>query len=635
MNTNANAGQYCELDSHWPTGDHSGSSDHGIQQTVHLARGRYLLIFDYRGRQHDVEAGSFTAKLKVDESSTEIVLVTKNSASVTAWQRASTTFEITGGNPNSTTLPITLRFDSSDARDSYGAHIDNIILVPLESAPDTLRVNNDFDEGRIDPVTHYAIPDCDDVEIALEAQRAHLDGTYTQYQRITDDLHQGWFGVNRKSFSNGTWDGGTVTIKKTDKIDSDTGHPESGQVRFYAKWGANAGQYCAVVPYDLQTLTPVNLVQGGINGQPGESVYGTNSHIPQDAAFYMEGVKPGKITLEWRFQKSGNDIRHEQTFVVATHQTVVEWKEEVRYQVRLQSKVATGTAVDLATYHTGGGFYSNTSHVQAIYYFYRQLFSQMPDKFMWAGMAKVAAAPIYAGMSDMTKWWLISELYPGHGFGQRDIGCEMFIKIFLLAGQKSIFEDMAWAHRAYQASGIWALNHVEAREDRTVTDFSAWRALDVAIADADTPAINNANGLFLEREQRIVIQPKYNTLTNDMWLRRPPLSVAVPVNANFLSNAGEWLSANSNMNPIPGGPPFRSPGSTVRLDVYADRWAWTSNTTNGMLQLWTGTSSAGPNQDPASRMRRCRLDMRHAAGYDSPLYSWDNVNLPTEDNPIP
>ena len=194
---------------------------------------------------------------------------------------------------------------------------------------------------------------------------------------------------------------------------------------------------------------------------------------------------------------------------------------------------------------------------------------------------------------------------------------------------------MAWAHRAYQASGIWALNHVEAREDRTVTDFSAWRALDVAIADADTPAINNANGLFLEREQRIVIQPKYNTLTNDMWLRRPPLSVAVPVNANFLSNAGEWLSANSNMNPIPGGPPFRSPGSTVRLDVYADRWAWTSNTTNGMLQLWTGTSSAGPNQDPASRMRRCRLDMRHAAGYDSPLYSWDNVNLPTEDNPIP
>jgi hypothetical protein len=107
VNTNANAGQYCELDSHWPTGDHSGSSDHGIQQIVNLARGRYLLIFDYRGRQHDVEAGSFTAKLKVDGSSTEIVLVTKNSASVTAWQRASTTFEITGGNPNSTTLPIT------------------------------------------------------------------------------------------------------------------------------------------------------------------------------------------------------------------------------------------------------------------------------------------------------------------------------------------------------------------------------------------------------------------------------------------------------------------------------------------------------------------------------------------------
>ena len=34
--------------------------------------------------------------------------------------------------------------------------------LPVEIAPEVLRVNSNFDEGRIDPVTGYAIPDCDD-----------------------------------------------------------------------------------------------------------------------------------------------------------------------------------------------------------------------------------------------------------------------------------------------------------------------------------------------------------------------------------------------------------------------------------------------------------------------------------------
>ena len=136
VNTIARAGQYGELDAHWPTSDHRGDSDHGIQQTRNLARGHYLLFFDYRGREHDVEAGSFTVKVKSAGSSSDVLLVTQNSASTTTWKRASVSFEITGGNPNETTLPITLLFDiaDSDARDSYGAYIDNVILLPVEMA---------------------------------------------------------------------------------------------------------------------------------------------------------------------------------------------------------------------------------------------------------------------------------------------------------------------------------------------------------------------------------------------------------------------------------------------------------------------------------------------------------------------
>jgi hypothetical protein len=126
------AGQYCELDSHWPTSDRSGPSDHGIQQTVNLARGRYILFFDYRGRR--AGADSLTAKVKSAGTSTEVVVATKTAASTTVWKRASTTFEVTGGNPNLATLPVTLSFDIPDAeaKDSYGAYIDNVILLPLD-----------------------------------------------------------------------------------------------------------------------------------------------------------------------------------------------------------------------------------------------------------------------------------------------------------------------------------------------------------------------------------------------------------------------------------------------------------------------------------------------------------------------
>ena len=161
--------------------------------------------------------------------------------------------------------------------------------LPVEVAADVLAVNSDFDEGRIDPATGYAIPDCDDIpgvdqktgsgntQIALNASRAHLDGLFANDEKITDDMHKGWFGVNLNQLDDYFWDGGNVTIRKIDKIDDETGYKESGQVRFYAKW---SGGYYGISPYDFQTLQPVNLVSAGVNLRPNEGVYGTSSSIP-------------------------------------------------------------------------------------------------------------------------------------------------------------------------------------------------------------------------------------------------------------------------------------------------------------------------------------------------------------------
>jgi hypothetical protein len=553
--------------------------------------------------------------------------------------------------------PIYVAYIPEDLN-TYGTLIDEVKLLPVELAPEVLAVNSDFDEGRIDPATGYAIPDCDDIPsvdlktgsgntlIALNASRAHLDGLFANDEKVTDDMHKGWFGVNPNQLGDDFWDGANVTIRKIDKIDDETGYKESGQVRFYAKW---SGGYYGIAPYNFQTLQPVNLVSAGVNGN-SSSVYGVTSTIPAGAESWMEGVRPGKITLEWRLQKGSIDVKHEQTFQVETHQSVAEWREEVRYQIRLQTNVATGSEVDVALYHPGNGFRNtssssppendNVARVQAIYYYYQQLFKQMPEKFMWAGMAKTAAAPIYAGMSDMSSWlWATDSIPPDD---DRDPGVDVFVKLLLLGGQKAIFEDKAWAHRAYIASGNWALDWVRSQTlANPPTDFPAWVSLDAGIQDSDHVAINQANHDLLQREQRDVIQTYYARYATPYFMKQPPSgfyffgrwieifgAVHLPPNANGLVNTGEWLSANANKNPMPGGPKFRDIVPGGRIDNYQDRWNWTANPVNGMLSIWTGeaTDANVPKFNAGQRMSEINKTMYSAAA----AYSYDTGGLPIE-----
>src|SRR5690606_11582223 len=105
-----------------------------------------------------------------------------------------------------------------------------------------LAVNSDFDEGRIDPATGHAIPDCDDMpgvdpltgagntKLELDAERNHLDGGIVQGDDVVKDLHPGWFGVHPRWFPDSFWQGATVTIAKLERTDPDTGRDESGQV---------------------------------------------------------------------------------------------------------------------------------------------------------------------------------------------------------------------------------------------------------------------------------------------------------------------------------------------------------------------------------------------------------------------
>ena len=66
----------------------------------------------------------------------------------------------------------------------------------------------------------------------------------------------------------------------------------------------------------------------------GPQLYHQNPNTP--VTFYLEGVEPGKITLEFSYQKGSTSFKHEQEFLVATKKTRAQWREEVVYQIRLQ-----------------------------------------------------------------------------------------------------------------------------------------------------------------------------------------------------------------------------------------------------------------------------------------------------------
>ena len=57
------------------------------------------------------------------------VLLAAMNGAANSWKRGSASFEVTGGNPNSTEFPVTLLFDIADAPDSYGAYIDRVLAA--------------------------------------------------------------------------------------------------------------------------------------------------------------------------------------------------------------------------------------------------------------------------------------------------------------------------------------------------------------------------------------------------------------------------------------------------------------------------------------------------------------------------
>lgn len=282
----------------------------------------------------------------------------------------------------------------------------------------------------------------------------------------------------------------------------------------------------------------------------------------------------------------------------------------------------TDAGIDGATWIPSQGLKANDRNVQAVYAFYQHLWDT-DHNLQWAGMGKLAGAPVYGGIEDL---YVLSQLprdrlvqlaENGHPLatlaltlGTQEV---QWYETKFLTMQKNIFDDLGWQHDAYEHGGIDAIRTLAASGSIDPLTLKAWEQINSGVPSQ----VATGNETLLRREQFNVLQGMYDQIRGHNW----------PEGRIFT----DMLSENTR-SPIPGGEPFRdSGGFHVEISLgplqlgydssdvtkFPDRWHWI---TSDMLPRYQALL-ADPNQ--AQQLIDTPLTQR-AGGYR--MLPWLNVD---------
>jgi hypothetical protein len=444
---------------------------------------------------------------------------------------------------------------------------------------------------------------------------------------VTKDLHQGFFGLRPSPFMPNFFDGATVTIAKLPNVDPETGLVETGAIRLYAtKTLGQGGEQVWEIPMsDPATGVANDLVS---------VLYGNNPSIPSgpDVEYWMEGISPGPITIEFQYTKGSLTFTHQQHFLVCTQQSKAQWQEEIRQQILLQTSVTAGGAVDFAHYSKTpmpSPFFTKKAYIQNVYGYYQWLFFQRSDSFLWAGLAKMAGGPVYAGMNDAEYGrTVVPSWAPGWTLSTANGICDFFQNT-LIKGNYDIFDDLAWQFYAYQASGIWALRYIATDPRRLapsiLRDFSIgpWNEIWQGEYGGAPIPIANGNNLLTQREQRYIVQGAWDDFH----------AVAIPIPLLPVWQSLLNALAPSPLRPlghdfnavVPPSTAFPSPDITQ----FPDRWEWiqpavAAHVGTGIWDTWLGIGPGSPN----GRRGYAAVGLKSRATNYSRFWAWSWTSYP-------
>ncbi|NBB79542.1 MAG: hypothetical protein GVY36_08875 [Verrucomicrobia bacterium] len=424
--------------------------------------------------------------------------------------------------------------------------------IATEDDPANVPVNGDFDEEK--QVNGRYVRDYEDANLELADDSDTL---------LTDDLRG--CVVDIPGLPDEAWQNTTLKIrKKAGVIDPETNEEEAGEIRIHAIDGSNNW---VEVPLDTD-LAPEYYVS-------------TGQYADYDSC-WIEGIKDGPITIELEVViNGGTPILVEKKAMICTEKTKAEWLQELRDEMELLS------SVDMNQFDPSDGFMPNRSYLQAVYFYYEEMFVRDLD-YVWPGMAKMAGAPVYGGLSDAEYGdsvfsipLVISILGLGAGVEEVNLTNLSTIQTTLVGVNKAIYEDLAWQFKAYHTSGLSAVKYTSElpETDPDDIDIETWNAFDAA-QESDYSLVQDANRLLLLREQSEIVVPGWSTIAG--------LDLVKGVSANYTS-AGEVFSRMAE-NPIPGGNDFRDVVPGGDITDFVDRWEWIDDSSQGMWKLWTDFS---------------------------------------------
>jgi hypothetical protein len=433
-------------------------------------------------------------------------------------------------------------------------------LIPVQRAPDYLEANTNFDERKLKD--GFVVSDAADP--ALDAISGPFAG-----KNCIDDLHEGFFGLPPGVLPYAKTSGATVKIRKLAKTDLVLDAPQSGEVRLHRVWGDSPSQAEHIELYDSVSLVGHDI--GYLYNEPPSA---------SNARYYLEGVKPGRITLEFTFRRSDLNVTFEQEFIVATRKSRAAWLDEITEQIKLETE-ASGS-VDMHAYRlinptAGVTFLDVKPQVQQVYRFYEGLHHRTPEVQRWGGLAKRAGCAVYGGFSDMQRW-LDQPFSIGDG---ADTGVIWFLQSVLVEGGYSIYHDLAWQSRAYERGGYYALEFTRLKNldggVGYIKDIELEPWLKIARGDLGGDTSKILDGVFelTNREQRFIVQPAWNR-----------------IDAATTFGVLEWALAALSKNPLPAEADFDTVYPDNNIVKFDERWPWVIN---HMLPQWGSMSEADRN----------------------------------------
>jgi|HubBroStandDraft_2_1064218.scaffolds.fasta_scaffold40481_2 hypothetical protein len=198
---------------------------------------------------------------------------------------------------------------------------------------------------------------------------------------------------------------------------------------------------------------------------------------------------------------------------------------------------------------TDGMTDANRAILCQIYTYYGTLHQKVPDKFHWAGLAKLAGGAVVSGL-DMAR----------KAFQIMSVGADPSTDtdtVKLMQTAQNVFEDIAWQFEAYTTQGIGELRALLPSQDASAAKgpdgnmypcMPAWEDIDKGADDA----VRGAHTL-LQHEQKVMVQ--FGLASMDQ---------------NFLTNrAGAFT-----LCPHPYGRSFSVVEPQGQIANQNDRWNW-------------------------------------------------------------